>query len=437
MEQKQIAVEQTQVAVEQKRVAVENYQLSREQSFQIIDLIESSEAQIAAVPSLHKTRKEILVLVSNACRRYLDQEPEDAELRRRSAQVFRYTANVHRLTDEIDAADPLYRDALQLYEGLVKQFPDETRFRQTLADTGRDYASLKARIGHLKAATETLEQSLGILETLCTEHADQVHLRQSLAATLVSLGSVQYSRGMYDESSKSAGRAATIYRELAEIPGSDKRPYDPVMLAAALNLVAICEREAGRLEAAYEAHKEPLKILFEIVNQPPAGVNPFDAKHFYASCQLEQFRTWAKFPIPKRLENAEKGFGATITLWEALAKSLPHVPMYRGSLGVAYEYRARIRVADPARVTEARDDLEKSRTLLMQRVQDTPNVPAPRGDLGRTYLALGRLAKQANDPAAADWFGKAAESLEEAVKQSPDNAQEKQSLEELRSQDLK
>ena len=100
----------------------------------------------------------------------------------------------------------------------------------------------------------------------------------------------------------------------------------------------------------------------------------------------------------------------------------------------AYQYRALIRATDPARHAEARADLEESKKLLEQRVQESPKVPEPLGHLGRTYLALGRLAKQTNDPAAVDWFRKAAKSLEKALTQSLDNAQDKQLLTEIQAE---
>ncbi len=425
---------QTGVALQQKQVAVNNYKLARDQSFSIIELMESSEAEIAARPSLHKTRKDILELVAKACRHYLDDEPEDKELRRRSAQVYRYAANVHRLADEIDAADPLYRDAIKLYEGLAKQFPDETRYGQILSESLRDQAKLQANVGRLKEATETLHRSSQLIEELIAEQPTQSHLRQTLAATLFSLASAQCTRGMYDESSTTAQRAAAIYREFATLPPAKRHPYDPVLLAASLNLVAVCERESGRHDAALEAHREPVKSLFDLTTKPPAGVNPNDIIHFYAACQLEQFRTWATSPNPKRVENAEKGLAATIATWQALAKSFPQVPMYRESLSVAFQHRALLRMSDPARQAEALTDLEESRRLLEKRVQESPNVSAPRGDLGRTYLALGRLAKQSKDPAAAGWFAKATESLERALAQSPDNAHDKKSWAEAKAE---
>ena len=61
-------------------------------------------------------------------------------------------------------------------------------------------------------------------------------------------------------------------------------------------------------------------------------------------------------------------------------------------------------------------------------------IPSYRGELGRTYLALGRLARQSKDPAAADWFRKATATLEKTLTQSPDSAQDKKSLAEAKTE---
>jgi eukaryotic-like serine/threonine-protein kinase len=431
---------------QQKEVAEQNYQLSRAQSFNIIDLIETAEPEIAAVPALHKPRKDILVLASKACRRYLEQEPDDVELRRRSAQVYRYTANVHRLTNEIEAADPLYKDSVRLYTGLANQFPDEPLHRQKISETLRDQAKLQSNLGRLQEATENLRRSIEIAEKLVNDDRHQPHLQRALAAALLSLAGVEYSRGAYDQAGTTAARAAELFRALTALAaGQGSHGYDPVLLAAALNIQAIAARESGRLDAALEMHKEPVKMLFDLTVKPPSGVNRDDVAHFFCACQLERSRTWMDKAEAKWRQSAEKGFVSSIETWEALAKKFPQVPMYREFLGFAYQLRGQLR-AEPKRDKEPPEDFEKRRAqarndfalsqkLLEQRVQESPEMPGPRGDLGKTYLQQGRLARADHDQAtAAACFTKAAETLAKAREQSPDSASIARSLAEVQKE---
>jgi tetratricopeptide (TPR) repeat protein len=412
----------------QKLLAEANYKLSREQSFQIIDLIESSEAEIAAVPALHKTRKAILVLASRACRRYLDEEPDDVDLRRRSAQVFRYTANVHRLNNESAAAEPLYRDAVRLYEALAEDFPDVPLHRQRVAETLRDQASLQSFLGRLREAEALLQRSIAIAEALLVQHPEQSHLRRTVAAGLLSLASIESTRGQYETARKTAQRAAALFRELAAQPPGKSSPYDQLLQAAALNIVARALRESGQLDAAYEAHKEPTRLA-ENLNRDRAGLAWADVLHFRAAFRLEQSRTWAKYADkPKRRDSAEKNMSATIQQWEGLSKNYPQVGMYRESLGLAYRIRGELRAEDARRREEARADFARAQKLLEQRVNESPQMPGPRGELGRTCFDLGQLARAANDRSAADWFAKAVSALNKAIEQSPDNAGHRQAL---------
>jgi serine/threonine-protein kinase len=416
----------------QKRVAVQNYELSRDLSFHIMDLIESSEAEFAAVPALHSTRKEILKATARGCRQYLEQEPNDTELRKRAAQVYRYTANVHRLTNEVSEAEPLYADSVRLYEGLAQQYPDDAVYRQKLAETLRDQASERSKAGRLPEATDLVGRSLEIAEKLRAEDPDRPTYRRALATALLNRSALERTRGMVAESGKTAGQSAELFRELLALPPGEAHPYDGVLLAAALNIVAISERESGRLDAARSAHIEAVKQLQGMVDKRPTGVNLADVLHFMASCRLEQCRTWVK--TPERRANAEKNLGAAATQWEGLARDYRRVPMYRESLALAYQARGELRAED-RRADEARADFDKSRTLLEEYVKDYPDLPGARGELGRTYLGLGRLDRLAGNGAeAARWFGLAAEALGKAVEQSPDNARDRRSLEDVRAE---
>jgi serine/threonine-protein kinase len=417
---------------EQKRVAVQNYELSRELSFQIMDLIESSEAEFAAVPALHSTRKEILKATARGCRQYLEQEPNDTDLRKRAAQVYRYTANVHRLTNEMAEAEPLYADSIRLYEGLAEQYPDETAYQQRLAETLRDRASVQARVGRLRPAADSLARSIEIVEKLREADPDQPNYRRALAAALLQRSVVEYRRGRIAESGQTARQSAELFRGLLDLPANRAQPYDGVLLAGALNVVAITERESDRLDAARSAHAEAIKQLQGLVDRRPVGLNQADALHFMAACRLEQCRTWVR--TPQRWANAETNLGAAATQWEGLAKNYPKVPMYRESLAEALLARAELR-ADGNRPDEAGADFEKARQLLEEWVKEYPDLPGARADLGRVYAGLGRLARRTGNKDEADrWFGEAVAALDRAVTQSPNNARDRRTLEEVRAE---
>jgi serine/threonine-protein kinase len=417
---------------EQKQLAEQNYALSRDQSFTIIDLIESSEAELAAIPAQHATRKELLKAASRACRQYLTAQPEDLELRKRAAKVYRFTANVQRLTNETAAAGSLYLESIRLLETLTEQLPDEAAWREKLSDTVRDHAQLQVKMGQLKEAAASLRQAIALAEKLRDEDPEQSGYRRSLALCLVDLSGIQNARGEDVEAEKSARQAVDLFRRLVEMPPGQRHPYELLFLAAALNQVAVTERSAGRLDAALTTHKEALKQIQALVENKPNQINVADIQYFEALCRFEQSRTWAKKP-------QKRGFAVTnllavATQWGLLARDYPRIPMYREDQAFAHLVRGQVE-GENSQAADARADLEKARALLEELVKAYPELPANRANLGKAYAGLARLTRAAGNQEEADtWYAKAVKELSQAVAQSPDNAQDRSSLDEVRAE---
>jgi serine/threonine-protein kinase len=460
-----------QKTVAQKRVAEENYDLARDLSFNGIALIESSEVHFASVPALHAPRKDLLKTAARAFHQYLEQTPADPELRQRAAQVFRYTANVHTLTNETSAAELLFVDAIRLQAGLVEHHPQDKNRQEKLAWLWRDYAHLQAMTGRLREARNSLEDALRIVDELREDNEERGGYGLLRASALLDLAGVEYSFGQVSESEKNAKEAAQLYRGLLlhpahgasivgylnsslgqgpvlgafaavkggnglpDLPSGQTSPYAPLLLASALNRVAVAEREEGRFDSARAIHNEAIKRLDEMKARSSVAVNPADVLNFLARCRLEQARTWAK--TPERRANAEINAGAAALQWEGLAKNYPGIPQYREWLGLAYQFRGQLR-ADADRFDEARADYDKSRRLLEDLVKEFPQLPYNRGLLGKTYAGLARLARRSGDEiGAADWFTKALAALRQTVEQSPDDAGERRTQEEVRAEQAK
>jgi serine/threonine-protein kinase len=420
---------------EQKQRAEQNYQLARDLSIGSVTLIESADAQFAASPALQAQRNEVLIAAARAFRLYLEEQPADVGLRRRAARVYRYAGNARRVANEVAAAEPLYRDSLRVYEGLVEQFPNEPAYREDLSRALRDYAHLQTRTGRLRESADTLRRALAAVAALRSGGADRQDWRRDEALAFLDLAGVEYERGSAAESGRTAGGAAESFRGLIGLPVGESRPLDPLFLAAALNRVAVAEREAGRLDRAQEAHREATRLLDDLAGKRPDAVNYADILHHRAQCRLEQCRTWAK--IPARRAGAEKNLAALVAQWQRLAKNYPRVPMYREWLAVAHAARGRLRAEGP-RPPEAGPDFDRARELQEALVKEFPEVPNYRGQLGKTYADLGRLARATGDePGAADWLRKATDALARAVEQSPDDAQFRRALAEARAEQAK
>ncbi len=194
----------------------------------------------------------------------------------------------------------------------------------------------------------------------------------------------------------------------------------------------MAERESGRLDVARSVHNQAIKQVKAVEEMKSLRINKADVLHLKARCIFEQCRTLAR--IPERRAQAETNLTATIVQWEALEKDNPRLPLYREWQSIAYRTRGQVRM-DGKRPEDARADFERARQLHEELVKEHPKRPSYQADLGRAYAGLGRVARLADDQAAAaNWFGKAADALGRAVELSPDNAGNRRSLEEVRAE---
>ncbi len=420
--------EQQRTLAEKER-AEENYHLARDLSFNGLALIEAAEPSIAAVPAQEAARRQILGAAADAMRRYLEEQPDDPNLKARASRVYRYAANVYRLTGDTGPAEALYRRAINLLDGLVAQSPKEPAYQKGLAELLADDSQLQVRLGRLREAAAGLRRALDLVDGLRKREPDAPAYRRLQAIALLDLAGVESARGKFAESGQAARRAADLFRDLSRLPPGKSHPYDPLLLAAAKNQFGVAEREQGRTRPAWLAHAGAIKVLNAMQGQPRAGVNPDDVVNHLGRCIVEQARTRAGSPEGRAA--AEQNLGRAARAWEELARRHPAVAHYRAGAAIAYQVRAQVREAGQQFDAE-RDDYARSQKLLEDLVKAYPQFPAYRGDLGRSYAGLGRLARRAGDEAAAAaWFDKAAAALRRAVQDSPDNARDRRSLAEV------
>lgn len=418
---------------EQKRIALDNYAIARDQSFNLIKLIESSEPEFARVPSLHERRAELLTSASTACRHFIEEHPDDIELTRRSANIYRFAANFQRLVFAYEAATPLYRDSIGLRRRLANGTASaEERFQ--LSEVLRDYASSQKEEGRLKAAKELLDEAVDIVEALLKIDPDRPAYRRGMGLLLLNreiLDNRIRSSAPSALSAKQTQRSIGILRKLLNGPLEQRHPYDPLLLASALNQRALIERKAHDFDAARKTHSESIKLLADLLSAKPKGVNDADVVFFRSECEIEQCQTWAKIGGENYLSSAEANAGLAINKLVELARDYPALPMYRESLANAFRVRAELRLQRGNNLG-AEEHLKTARELLVGLVRSYAVVPRLRGEMGKTLMTLGIAARRSGQRDAEKLFVEAAVELNEAARISPDDNDLRQSLEELK-----
>jgi tetratricopeptide (TPR) repeat protein/tRNA A-37 threonylcarbamoyl transferase component Bud32 len=414
---------------EQKRQAEENFALARDLTGGF-EILAANEAAYAADPAQNKARKEVLVAAAKASHKLVDRQPDDADVRRQAARVYRFTANVHRLERDHPAAEVLYADAVDLLEKLRKEFPEDPAYPLQLSETLRDQAKVQSTLGRLADAVKALDRVIDLADAVLAVGHRDAWARRARAAGLLSRAGAQYTRGRLAEAGADARAAADLFEALDRAP-ADAHAYDRLLQAAAVNILALVERESGRPEDALPLHVKATELADPLAKESRPDRNPDDVANFRAAFWLEQARTWAR--LDRRLE-AIRVTGLTAGEWDRLVKKKSAVAEAAQMSGVAYYERGRARLAD-RRTDEARADFEKSLGILKAEVQKAPDVPELSGDLGRTYGALARLARAGGDGAKArDLFREATAALKSAVDRAPERARDVRDLQEVEAE---
>jgi serine/threonine-protein kinase len=412
-----ISVEQGRTE-QQRKLAVGNYKIARGQSLEIIKLIESAEPELAQLPVLHQRRAELLATTSSACQKFLEQDPDDEELLPRAANIYRFAANFHRLTFEHDKAEPLYQDSIAVRRRLLATL-DSDEDRAQLGEVLRDYAALQKDRGRLREAAEEIGRALEIAEELWRRVPDNPANQRSLGLLLLNRAFLENRLGK-PVTGAAIERAIDLLRKVAEAPAALRHPYDPLLLAAALNQRAIIEREGGDLEAAQKTHAEAVKLLMDLRDAKQLGTFEGDVVHFLAECQIEQSATWAKIDKPNYRSNAEKNTGLALNKIAELAHNYPQLPTYRDALAKAFRARGDLRLQGKNFIG-AREHYHSAADVLVALNAEHDAVPNLHGELGRTYTGLGIAARELKDEDASKWFELAATELQAARKLSPDD----------------
>lgn len=416
----------------QKDKALRNFLLTRELSFNSIDLFESAEVDLATKPQLHARRKEILLTACKSYEHMLEEEPGNLEIWRHAAKIFRYTANVHRVENETIPAIALYRQSIQLQQKVIEKQPDDVESQLQLANTLRDMANLHSLLGKLREAKNDLDKSVELSENIYKKDNDKTSALRAMALAQLELSAIVISLGEVDQSKKTASDAAASFSALQKLP-SATGPYDPLFYAASLNRAAVAEGELGKTEDAAKNHSQSIKVLIGMRSNPPQGVAMQDIEHMFAWCLLDQAKTIAKIP-EKRTKALDKNLSASVEIWMNLTTRFPKVRHYPAFQARALLARAQLRW-DTKMLNESKRDYEEAVRLLKTMVENFQDLAPYSADLGRAYLGLARhYVHEGNRVKADDNYELAAEALSKAAELSPEDMDINRSLKEVRKE---
>ncbi len=358
-------------------------------------------------------RKASLDTALTSYERLLALNPDDATLQEHVARTHRYRANLCRLLRDTTEAEKSYAKARHLYGELAKADSEVPRFREDLVRTARDFALFVRSIGRLKEATEILVGPIRMYEELHSAKPELLAYRSLLAMMSFDQAEVEYQLGRFADSEQHARRSAELYGFTTKNDIGTPEPFDRMFHGMAEIAQAQSLRELGRVDEAIAVHDSAVKRLNELAKVSPTR----DIVHQFYHAKAE--RAWTTARIPGRTEAGITDLNSVIDGWEKLAKQYPLTPAYVRSQGRAALYRGRLNVLRN-QPEAARSDFDLAAQLLDGLVKKYPDIPTYRSYLGQVEMAIGQLEKEPG--ASAEWYGKAREQLEEALKNSPEDA---------------
>jgi len=219
--------------------------------------------------------------------------------------------------------------------------------------------------------------------------------------------------GRFADSEQSARTAADRLARIAETPGTSPEPLDSMFRAMAEMRVAIALRELGRVDDAIVQHDIAVDRLSALAKLSSSR----DVLLHHHQARTERALTLSV--LPARRTAALADLDESVRGCEALAREFPDAPSYLRYQGLGTLYRGQLKSILGDRRASG-NDLTAAAKMFEVLVSKYVDIPVYRGDLGRTYLALGENA--ADTMIASEWYNKARGVLADAIKRSPDNA---------------
>jgi tetratricopeptide (TPR) repeat protein len=347
-----------------------------------------------------------------------NQDPSQPGVRRSLARVCDGLGNLlktnPRYGDAYNDSERYFRRALDLRSPAASQ--EEKR---SLADTWYNLGTLHARKGERKKAHEEYQAAIEQLESVSTREKDDARRfedEQRLVRYWINLGINLTARPDLGDAAKVLDRAVREAESLyANSPG---RPGSRLLLSRAKNNLAATFLR--RKPADARALLEPAEGLLESLTRDFPKVVAYHQElssvvRNLAICNPPEKRTPR---LEKLLENLE-----------ALGHKYPEIPEFRRLHARNETALALYLLTDRHDPKGALAGLDRARQTLTSLVEQYPDDPAYRRELGKTYSVLAAVSSSAKD------YAKSIAELDEAIKchqevaqTDPDNESLKQEL---------
>lgn len=348
-------------AQQQQERAAENLNTATEVVKQLVEQAES----LANVPQTETHRQQLLDKASTFYKRFLEQRPNDAQLRSEAANVHHKMGDMYRLLREITPSRSAYHQAIRLLDELATEFPLEMEYTQRLAESNI-WLSVLLNPSDMDEALEAINRAVAIQEVQSAEFPNNAECHHGLARALFNRGMIQF--------------------------------------------------EFGETEAAESNYLIAIRLL----NESLAAASPSDSKQRLRDLARALNNYGNLLKSSQRLDEAKTKITEAVDLLKAQRdldrEGREELAIYHNNLSNTLALKSELAAAVEQNV--------QAMLLLEKLVNDFPRYPNLRNELANTFNSRGALAGRSKDyDAAASSFALAEEAFSHLLTDYPSNAQ--------------
>jgi eukaryotic-like serine/threonine-protein kinase len=344
-----------------------------------------------------------------------DERPDDHELHRRLAGVFRGNPGLHHGTAM--PANPMlaYQNlsrATKLWERFIENDPAVPEFRNDLAELHLLIGSMELALGRRHEALLSYQTARDAWKLLRQQHPNVPDYRLLLAQTEDQLGTVLERFGQLPEA-RSACRSALDLREalVADFPN---KPDYQLELARSCGQMSRILSTPDSSEEAEEYVRRAHILLEKLVAEFPA------VPSFREVMATNHRRRGELFLRSNRLAEAEAAYRQELAIQEELATDFASWPQYREHVADS-AWRLGNFLLKANRADEAEPLLQTALKAMERVVADAPSQANFRRRLARQYVAAGDLMLKAGRPDDAEKaYQRAIKTWEQLLEAFPD-----------------
>jgi eukaryotic-like serine/threonine-protein kinase len=361
-------------------------------------------------PRMGPLRQDLIAAALNSYRELAEARPDDPGLRDHLGWSHLRYVRVALAQGAVARALDHGRQALAIFESLVREHPAHAVYLTGLASCHLDLAYAYREAHQMAAAEEAHRASVRIAQDLARTRKDGKSERL-LAATYDGLGEVYRLTDQLGRAASAHGEALTLWESLTR-GGDPSAPRDDLyhLASCRASLASILQRRGDRRQAEASFRRAEATLQRLIVDHPSAA---YRNKLAYVSKDLGLLHAEAG-------DAAEAGrlLGRSLEIWRRLADDHPEVVEYRSNLAASHHHLGDLRRADagpPGRPDSAASHYKEALATWEALRRRHPDLPRVRNECAKELFNLGEFHDAAGRPAEAEPYFREARDLWESL----------------------